>query len=105
RAGSLLATSETVGRKNYDAFGYPDGKGGLAYYDAKGAALKRAFLLSPVEFRNITSGFSLSRFHPILGLFRRHEGVDYAASTGSPVHAVADAVVVSAGWSGGYGRL
>lgn len=105
RAGALLATSETIGHKNYDAFGYPDGKGGLAYYDAGGAALKRAFLISPVDFRYITSGFSMSRFHPILGLFRKHEGVDYAAATGSPVRAVGDATVTSAGWSGGYGRM
>ena len=105
RAGSVLATSEAVGRKHYDAYGYSDGKGGLAYYDGNGAAVKRAFLVSPVDFRYITSGFSLSRFHPILGLFRKHEGIDYAASTGTPVRAVADGLVTAAGWSGGYGRL
>jgi len=105
RAGALLASSESVGRKNYDAFAYPDGKGGLSYYDGNGAAVKRAFLLTPVDFRYITSGFSLSRFHPILGLFRRHEGVDYAAATGTPVRAVGDGTVISAGWAGGYGRM
>jgi murein DD-endopeptidase MepM/ murein hydrolase activator NlpD len=105
RAGTLLASSESVGRKNYDAYAYPDGKGGFAFYDANGAALKRAFLISPVDFRYITSGFSLSRLHPILGLFRKHEGIDYAAASGSPVHAVADGVVTSAGWAGGYGKM
>lgn len=105
RSGALLASSESVGRKSYSAFAYPDGKGGLSYYDANGAAVKRAFLLSPVDFRYITSGFSLSRFHPILGLFRRHEGVDYAASTGTPVRAVGDGIVSAAGWAGGYGRM
>ena len=105
RAGALLASSESVGRKSYDAFGYPDGKGGLSYYDGNGAAVKRAFLLTPVDFRYITSGFSLSRFHPILGLFRRHEGIDYAAATGTPVRAVSDGIVISAGWAGGYGRM
>jgi murein DD-endopeptidase MepM/ murein hydrolase activator NlpD len=105
RTGAVLATNELIGHKNYDAFGYPDGKGGLSYYDANGAALKRAFLVSPVDFRYITSGFSLARFHPILGLFRKHEGIDYAASTGTPVRAVSDGIVNVAGTSGGYGRL
>ena len=105
RAGALLASSETVGRKNYDAFAYPDGRGGLAYYDDNGIAVRRSFLISPVDFRYITSGFSLSRFHPILGLFRKHEGIDYAASTGSPVRAVGDGTVTSAAWAGGYGRM
>jgi murein DD-endopeptidase MepM/ murein hydrolase activator NlpD len=105
RAGSVLASSESVNHKNYETYGYPDGKGGLAYYDANGAAVRRSFLLTPVDFRYITSGFSLSRFHPILGLFRKHEGVDYAAATGTPVRAVAEGVVTMAGWSGGYGRL
>ncbi len=94
-----------MSHKNYETFGYPDGKGGLSYYDGNGAAVRRSFLLTPVDFRYITSGFSLSRFHPILGLFRKHEGIDYAASTGTPVRAVADGVVNSAGWSGGYGRM
>ncbi|MES1259319.1 MAG: M23 family metallopeptidase, partial [Gemmatimonadota bacterium] len=105
RAGSVLASTESVGRKTYQTFAYPDGRGGLAYYDENGAAVRRSFLISPVDFRYITSGFSLSRFHPILGLFRKHEGVDYSAASGSPVRAVADGVVLSAGWAGGYGRM
>jgi murein DD-endopeptidase MepM/ murein hydrolase activator NlpD len=58
-----------------------------------------------VDFRFITSGFSASRLHPILGLWRKHEGVDYAAGTGAPVKAAGDGVVSTAGWSGGYGKM
>jgi murein DD-endopeptidase MepM/ murein hydrolase activator NlpD len=105
RVGSVLATSESVSKKTFETYGYPDDKGGLAYYDAKGTTVKRSFLVSPVDFRYITSGFSLSRFHPILGLWRKHEGVDYAAAAGSPVKAAAEGTVSVAGWSGAYGKM
>ena len=105
RVGSVLATSEAVGKRTFKTFGYPDAKGGLAYYDQKGAAVKRSFLISPVDFRYITSGFSSARFHPILGFWRKHEGVDYAAGAGSPVKAAGEGTVTVAGWSGGYGKL
>ena len=105
RFGRVLASQFTVGNKTYQAFSYPGASGQDAFYDANGTALKRAFLVSPVDFRYITSGFSLSRFHPILGLFRKHEGIDYAAAAGSPVEAAGDGIVTVAGRFGGYGNL
>src|SRR5690606_2231869 len=57
------------------------------------------------QFRRISSSFSLSRFHPILRRSRPHYGVDYSASAGTPVRAVGDGTVVSAGRSAGYGNL
>src|ERR1017187_9967011 len=105
RFGRVLASQFTVGNKTYQAFSYPGAGGQDAFYDANGTALKRAFLVSPVDFRYITSGFSFSRFHPILGLFRKHEGVDYAAAAGSPVEAAGDGTVTVAGRAGDYGNL
>ena len=46
-----------------------------------------------------------ARFHPVLGLSRRHEGTDYAAAPGTPVMAAGDGVVLRAGRAGGYGNL
>jgi murein DD-endopeptidase MepM/ murein hydrolase activator NlpD len=34
-----------------------------------------------------------------------HTGVDISAAPGTPVRSTADGIVVSSGWSGGYGRL
>jgi murein DD-endopeptidase MepM/ murein hydrolase activator NlpD len=82
----------------------PDG-GSPAYYDEDGRSLKRFFLKSPLKFEpRITSRFSSSRKHPILGYARAHNGVDYYAPAGAPVGSVAPGVVTLAGWTGGGGR-
>ena len=73
------------------------------YYSLDGKALKKAFLKSPLEFSRISSGFSM-RVHPLSGKWKAHKGVDYAATTGTPIRAAADGVVDFAGNSGGYGN-
>jgi murein DD-endopeptidase MepM/ murein hydrolase activator NlpD len=74
-----------------------------AYYDLDGRSLRKSFLKSPLEFTRITSGFTYARPHPILGGTRPHLAIDYAAPVGTPVRAVADGIVSSAGWAGGNG--
>jgi len=84
---------------------YSFGEGARAgYYDAEGRPLQKMFLRSPLPYSRVTSGFSNRRFHPILGVFRPHHGVDYGAPVGTPVRVTASGTVVSAGWDGGGGR-
>jgi len=98
----LAAKYDNAGTK-YDAFLFGDDK---SYYSADGRALKSAFLRSPLEFdARVSSGFSSSRLHPVLGVRRAHLGTDYAAPTGTPVRAVASGRVVFSGLSGGSGNL
>ena len=81
----------------------PEG-GAPGYFDERGTSMKRFFLASPLKFQPvITSGFSKSRLHPVLREYRAHLGVDYRAPAGSPVVAVSDGVVLSAGMAGGVG--
>jgi murein DD-endopeptidase MepM/ murein hydrolase activator NlpD len=75
-----------------------------AYYHENGTSLRRAFLKAPLRFNRISSRFSYARKHPILGGTLPHYGVDYAAPPGTPMWAVADGVVVSSEWSGGFGN-
>jgi murein DD-endopeptidase MepM/ murein hydrolase activator NlpD len=51
----------------------------------------------------VISNYGL-RMHPILGYARMHRGLDFGASYGSPIVAVAAGVVTRAGWAGGYGN-
>jgi murein DD-endopeptidase MepM/ murein hydrolase activator NlpD len=58
-------------------------------------------VIGEVEF---TSGFGV-RVDPFLGRPAMHTGLDFRAAAGDPVRATANGKVVSAGWSGGYGRM
>ena len=58
--------------------------------------------IRPVPGR-ITSGFGM-RYHPVLHFTRMHTGIDFGSPYGTPIHAVANGRVVSAGYGGGYGN-
>jgi murein DD-endopeptidase MepM/ murein hydrolase activator NlpD len=104
RSGRLLAASFESGKRALRAvwFEDPDGRG--SYYAPDGRTLRKSFLRSPLEFSRITSGFSM-RLHPILNTWRQHNGVDYAAPTGTRVRAVGDGTVDFAGVQSGYGNV
>src|SRR5258705_10050510 len=99
----LIAQYASVGRSLLTSVGFGDTAGRREYYDASGRSVKKMFLRAPLDFTRVTSGFSHARFHPVLGGYRPHLAVDYGAPIGTPVRAVADAVVTQAGWNGGFG--
>ena len=103
RMGEVLAATFTNGGATIEAIRHlADGK--PKYYDQQGKSLAANFLLAPLEFRRISSGFG-GRRHPVLGIFRRHQGTDYAASSGTQVRAIGDGLVIAAGARGGYGNM
>ena len=104
RIDRVLAATMKLSGSTIEAIRFKSASVGGDFFDQDGRSLRAAFLRAPVEFRRISSVFGL-RKHPILGIMRRHQGTDYAANIGTPVRAVGDAVVVRAGWSGGYGNL
>lgn len=75
------------------------------YYTPDGKSVRKAFLRSPIEFSRVSSGFSSSRFHPVLNKWRAHKGTDFAAPTGTRVKVTADGVVALVGKQNGYGNV
>lgn len=74
------------------------------YFAPDGANLRKVFLAAPIKFGRISSGYSTGRMHPVLGVRRPHYGTDYAAPTGTPIHAVGDGVVTEVRYTSGNGN-
>jgi len=106
RFGRILAAEVDMARSPSYAFSFaPEAAQAAGFYDDQGRSLKRAFLRAPLQFRRVSSGFG-NRYHPILHMWRHHEGVDFSAPYGTPVRATADGIVTKVGREDeGYGNL
>jgi murein DD-endopeptidase MepM/ murein hydrolase activator NlpD len=102
--GPILAAEFTNRGKTFRAVRYTPANGRADYFADSGAAMRKAFLRTPLTFTRISSHFNLRRKHPVLNTIRAHRGVDYAAPGGTPIKATGDGTVVHIGNKGGYGR-
>lgn len=105
QAGRILAVELVIQNRRLQAYYFEDGNGGGGYYSETGRSMKKQFRKSPVEFSRVTSDYTLARFHPVLGIWRAHRGVDYAAPIGSKVVATAEGAVEFMGERGEFGKL
>ena len=93
------AMVEIRGQKNY-IFLYDKNR----YFDVKGKEVEGFFLGRPVSYSRVSSSFTYKRWHPVLHRYRAHLGIDYAASSGTPIHAAGDGKLLFVGNKGGYGK-
>ncbi|MEX2611347.1 MAG: M23 family metallopeptidase [Gemmatimonadota bacterium] len=106
RGTMILAAEMTSGGQSYPAIWYesPRDANVAGYYTHEGRSIQQGFSRYPVDY-GVTSGFNPRRYHPVLGIYRAHQGTDYGAPAGTPVKATANGTVSFAGADGGYGNL
>ncbi|MGF1465358.1 MAG: M23 family metallopeptidase [Sandaracinaceae bacterium] len=88
-----------------EAFWYPGGRGVTDFYFPEGRAVHGSWLRTPLHYDHVSSPFNPRRMHPILRRIVPHNGIDYAASSGTPVWAAADGTVTFVGPRGANGNL
>lgn len=106
KPGELQYIAFSPGGRQRQMYGYKSPKGGLSYFNQQGVSVVKTFLRTPLNSTHlrITSRFSASRHHPVLGYSRAHKGIDYGACVGTEVLSAAAGVVVKAGRFGDYGN-
>ncbi|CAH0313110.1 Murein DD-endopeptidase MepM [Roseomonas sp. CECT 9278] len=102
--GQVLKATLTMSGRTLEIWRHKTRAGDLEWYDSQGRSLRRSFMRTPLDGARISSGFG-PRSHPILGFNRMHQGIDFAAPTGTPIYAAADGTIVSARRERGYGLI
>ena len=76
----------------------------MGFFNEDGKEMRRPFLMAPVKYSRISSGYSGRRFHPVQKRWKAHLGTDYAAPTGTPIVSTADGTVIAASYNSGNGN-
>jgi murein DD-endopeptidase MepM/ murein hydrolase activator NlpD len=99
----LLYTSMSIDGQIRKFFRFRTPDDVVDYYDEQGNSAKKFLMRNPVKGGRYTSGFG-DRRHPLFRMTRMHNGVDWAAPSGTPILAAGDGTVERVGREGGYGN-
>jgi len=107
--GEIIYTALQTGGEKRAFWRFRSQDGVVDFFNEQGQNNRKFLLRKPVRGNNVrlTSGFGL-RYHPILKRRRMHNGIDWAAPTGTPIIAAGNGVVDMArryGANGNYVRI
>jgi murein DD-endopeptidase MepM/ murein hydrolase activator NlpD len=103
REGRIMAAALTLSGQELRYYWHqPKGEAEGEYFDRKGQSARKPLLKTPIDGARLSSRYG-RRDHPILGYTRLHQGIDFAAPAGTPIHAAGDGLVQMAGHNGDYG--
>ncbi len=103
RYGNVLYANLTVAGRDVPIYRYEMADGRIDYFEPDGISIRKTLMKTPIDGARISSGFGMRR-HPVLGYNKMHKGMDFAASTGTPIYAAGDGIVEYAGRYNSYGN-
>jgi murein DD-endopeptidase MepM/ murein hydrolase activator NlpD len=104
KAGNIKFASLSLSKNTYELYKYTTKDNNkFEFFNSTGKSAVKALMKTPINGARLSSGYGL-RKHPILGYDRLHQGVDFAAPTGTPIMAAGTGFIEKIGMNGGAGN-
>ncbi len=104
KSGKIYFSEIILNNESYELYRFQsEGDEFVEYFDSDGKSATKALMKTPINGARLSSGFGM-RKHPILGYNKKHQGVDFAAPTGTPIMAAGTGHIEFIGNNGGAGK-
>ena len=87
--GNIIYANLHANKEDHKIYRFTDNN----YYNENGISTQKSLLRTPINGARISSGFTNSRKHPVLGYTRAHKGIDFAAPIGTPFYAAGSGTI------------
>ena len=104
KSGKIYFSEIVLNDESYELYRFQsEGDEFVEYFNSDGKSATKALMKTPINGARLSSGFGM-RKHPILGYNKKHQGVDFAAPTGTPIMAAGTGHIEFVGNNGGAGK-
>ena len=104
KSGEIYFSEIILNDESYELYRFKAEDNQFAeYFNSEGKSATKALMKTPINGARLSSGFGM-RKHPILGYNKKHQGVDFAAPTGTPIMAAGTGHIEFVGNNGGAGK-